>query len=193
MFSAGVSCNQKKSRNMRVKYLKLKNWFFLTIVGLLGFNACRSTKTVVPDKKMEPRVPIRDEIILMYGVPTANFQIKGKVTDRNGKPVEGAQILWLDRGMEATPDSIEGSPESVRNYIQQNAVHSGSDGSFSLSSKNLPTDTIRLQVRDTDGQRNKKYKSQLKSIPVSKEEYKEGKGWFTGKVDKSVTIQMEEE
>ncbi|KWW27701.1 MAG: Uncharacterized protein AUK63_1016 [bacterium P3] len=179
---------------MRIRLLKLQNWLVLSLLSLLGFGACRSTKDLKPDRPVahQPGAPARSEIVLMYGVPTANYQIKGRVVNGQGHPVQGIQLLRLERGMEATPDALHGDPDAVRAYIRDNAVTSVSDGTFHIRFSERPADTLRLLVRDVDGAENGVYRNQIFSLSIAPEDYSGGQGWFSGTVSKEVTVRMEE-
>lgn len=71
---------------MKLRYLKLKNWIFLSLLGALGFNSCNTTKEVKKEPKA-PRHP-RNEIMLLYGVYTADFEPSGSNVQNEGKPIE---------------------------------------------------------------------------------------------------------
>lgn len=68
---------------MKLRYLKLKNWIILSLMGALGLSGCHSVKeattkgerkqgnsAVEPDRRV--RRP-RNEIMLLYGVPPVNY------------------------------------------------------------------------------------------------------------------------
>ena len=178
---------------MRIRLLKLQNWLVLSLLSLLGFGACRSTKDLKPDRPVaQPGAPARSEIVLMYGVPTANYQIKGRVVNGQGHPVQGIQLLRLERGMEATPDALHGDPDAVRAYIRDNAVTSVSDGTFHIRFSERPADTLRLLVRDVDGAENGVYRNQICTLLVKPENFEGGVGWNSGTATLHVNIPMEE-
>lgn len=59
---------------MKIKYLKFKNWLLVSLMSLLGLNACRSGKEVVSDKTDVEGPTPRNEIMLLYGVPPRDYQ-----------------------------------------------------------------------------------------------------------------------
>ena len=83
---------------MKKKYLRLKSCLFLALSGMLGLQSCRTmrqhytfpesnhqqpeeqTEKEVPEVEpaepdtLGPRPEIREEIRLLYGVPTTNFR-----------------------------------------------------------------------------------------------------------------------
>lgn len=57
----------------------MKSKLFLSLLTLLGFGSCSDGDGLidVPD---------------MYGVPLANYQFKGSVTDAEGNPIKGIEV-----------------------------------------------------------------------------------------------------
>ena len=188
---------------MKIRFLKLQNWFLVSLMSLLGFSGCRSTQELKTEEtpadpqpaerpQVNPRPTPRSEIVLMYGVPTANFQIKGKVVDSKNAPVKGIQVLRLERGMDATADSIIGDATAIKNYTGNNAVTTAADGSFSINFSDRPYDEVRLLVRDVDGTANGSYHNKIYTITVKPENYEGGAGWDSGTAKLNVRIPMEE-
>lgn len=144
---------------MKIKYLKLKNWLLVSLAGLLGINlSCE-----------EMRV---DE----YGCPSANFNVKGKVTDPQGNPIPGIQVTgnW------------------------DNDITNAS-GDYSLSATAdppYPENTIQIVFADVDSSENGSYQND--TVPVTFQ-YSELTGgddhWFEGSATKTlnVTLQPAEE
>ena len=65
---------------MKTKLQRLTHYLIATLLGLLGFSACSDDE----DEK--------DETLLMYGVPTADYIVKGTLTDEACNPIEGLHI-----------------------------------------------------------------------------------------------------
>ena len=64
---------------MKIKYLKLKNWLIVSLMGALGFSSCHSHKQLAqPEEEQPPQPQPREEIRLMYGVPTMGYRIMGQ-------------------------------------------------------------------------------------------------------------------
>ena len=179
---------------MKNRMLKLKNWLLMSLLSWLGFSGCRSAKEVsggvVPNLEPEPRP--RSEIALMYGVPTANYHVVGRVVDTKDTPLRGIQILRLERGMDATPDSVVGDPDAIRRYTDMNAVTTAVDGTFQMDFTDRPYDELRLLVRDVDGEANGSYRNQIYTVDVNSAGFRGGKGWNAGSATLNVTIPMEE-
>lgn len=188
---------------MKIRFLKLQSWVLVSLLWLLGFGGCRSTKEFEGFKGFkgfkesegfegfEGQVGMRSEIALMYGVPTANFHIKGRVVDADSIPIKGIQLLRLEHGMEATSGGIVGDSTAIERYTKEKAVVSSADGSFAVSFSDRPFDEVRLLVRDVDGEANGSYNNSIFSVTVKPEDFKGGSGWDRGTVTKEVTIRME--
>ncbi|MCR4660345.1 MAG: radical SAM-associated putative lipoprotein [Bacteroidales bacterium] len=161
---------------MKTKFLKFKSWLLGALLGSLGLGGCHCAKntatpepepatptapTPLPDTTAVRRPQPRDEIRLMYGVPTVDFHVRGQVISPNGKPVEGVEVMLLEEGMDATPDTIYGNPESIRRYSEKNAIRTDNDGRFELKTSRIPRGNLKMLVRDVDGKRNGTYKNQL--------------------------------
>ena len=73
---------------MKIKYLKLKNWFLVSLAGLMGVNMSSCG--------------------LEYGCPEANYTVKGKVTDPSGEPIPGIKVTgnWDNDITSASGDYI---------------------------------------------------------------------------------------
>ena len=65
---------------MKTKLQRLTHYLIASLLGLLGFSACSDDE----DEK--------DETLVMYGVPTADYIVKGTVTDEAGNPIEGLLV-----------------------------------------------------------------------------------------------------
>ncbi|MBR1850433.1 MAG: radical SAM-associated putative lipoprotein [Bacteroidales bacterium] len=177
---------------MKMRFFKIQSYLMGLLLGALGFGGCRTAHNVAakqpadgsaaptkggrvvvlppePDtivvRPPEPREPIA----LMYGVPTMNFRVRGQVLAK-GKPVRDIQVLVLDEGIEATPDTIYGPPDRVSRYVESQAVRTLPDGTFEVSGQGRPLPTVRLLVRDTDGSNNGSYKNQLLEVPTHSDE-----------------------
>ena len=179
---------------MKVKYLKLKNWLLVTVMGAFGFSSCNSHKEAVKITEQEPpEVLDRGEMRLMYGVPTMNFHIQGQVKNADGRPVKDIRINMLERGMEVSNGELQGDPEHVKAWLENSSVSTDKDGCFELNDSGLPQEEVRLLVRDVDGSANGEYKSQVLEMKVQQGDVdREGAGgWNQGTFRKEVRIELE--
>ena len=179
---------------MKVRYLKLKNWLLVTVMGAFGLSACHCHKEVTKTAPEEaPEVKPREEIRLMYGVPTMNYMIRGQVKDADGRPVKNIRVNMLERGMEVKEGELQGDPERVQQWLEQSAVKTDKNGNFVISNSGLPQEEVKLMVRDVDGQENGEYKSQLLEMKVQQADVDRtgAGGWNQGTYNKEIEIKLE--
>lgn len=177
---------------MKIKFLKLKNWLLMSVMGLLGFGGCKSTAPAA--KPEEPARPApREEIRLMYGVPTMNYMIQGEVRDAEGNPIGDIRVNMLERNMAISGDSIHGDPERVQQYLDNTAVVTDSQGRFSIQNSGIPQEEVRLLVRDVDGETSGDFQNRVVVLPVDAEsvDRTNAGGWNQGTFNKTVNIQLE--
>lgn len=184
---------------MKVKYLKLKNWLLVTVMGAFGLSACHCHKEAAKtadesEQPAQPAVRDRGEIRLMYGVPTMNFMIRGQVKDADGRPVQDIRVNMLERGMEVKDGELQGDPERVQQWLEQSAVKTDKDGNFVISNRGIPQEEVTLMVRDVDGAENGEYKNQVLEMKVQQADVDRtgAGGWNQGTVNKEVEIKLEE-
>lgn len=178
---------------MRIKYLKLKNWLLVTVMGAFGLSACHCHKEVEKtDVKETPEVNPREEIRLMYGVPTMNFMIRGQVKNADGRPVKNIRVNMLERNMEVKDGELQGDPERVQQWLDGTAVTTDKEGRFEINNSGIPQEEVKLMVRDVDGSKNGEYKDQVLEIKVQQGDVdREGAGgWNQGTFKKRVDIKL---
>lgn len=179
---------------MKIHYLKLKNWLLVTVMGAFGLSSCHCHKEAVKDAEHEASaMKPREEIRLMYGVPTMNYMIRGQVKDADGHPVKDIRVNMLERGMEVKDGELQGDPERVKVWLEESAVKTDKEGRFEIRNKGIPQEEVRLMVRDVDGSENGEYKNQLMDIKVQQGDVnREGAGgWNQGTFDKQLEIKLE--
>lgn len=129
------------------KFLSVTSRICIAGLSLLGFG-CSSDEE-------EP---------CMYGTPTAEFEVKGMVTDPEGKPVKDVKMIITDKD----------TPSGLSSYgISQ----TGENGQYSLEGKytGFPNDKFKIVCKPTDSA----YESD--STVVTLKKVAEGEGWETGK------------
>ena len=120
---------------MKVKIINKINLLLTTLVGMLGFSCCLTSCN-------------------MYGVPSADFFIEGRVINEEKKPLEDIQVMLKDYW------------ESVYIYTQ-------ADGTFQHRYDGEPTELVSITVKDTSGV----YQSVTLNVTPS---YTGGKKWYRG-------------
>lgn len=179
---------------MKIRFLKVKNWLLVTAMGVLGLSSCHSTKDVAKTEggdAAEQPAP-RNEIALMYGVPTMDFVVKGRVIDQQGKPVEGMQVVLLNSSIDITPDNMMEDNKNVRSYLNDVADTTNVNGEFQTSVKDVPMEKQRLIVRDIDGSKNGVVKDQMVELEFTEaDQVAKREGWYQGSRVKDVDITVE--
>lgn len=117
---------------MRIKFLKLRNWLFAALGGLVGINlfGCRGP------------------FVCEYGTPEAEYRVRGCVTDEEGKPIED---ITVKLAYSSGTTNIEGDydisyssfpdPEDVEIFFKdehRDEDDSFNDTSFIISFKDVP-------------------------------------------------------
>ena len=116
---------------------------------------------------------------LMYGSPSADWSVKGKVVDEDRKPISGLQVV-LGNYFENTNEVIYD-----QNYWPLDTLQTAGDGTYHLESNGFPIQQLEIHVQDIDGElRGGEYEDA--HIIVNKIEYKDGKNWYAGHADISV-------
>ena len=223
---------ETKTKNclpMKIRYLKLKNWLIVTMMGLLGLSACRHSKdlandggkdkdskdrdrevhvlmygaperimndsvvnvlrrddsvVVIPSKnnQNEPREPQ----VTVYGVPTVDFCVKGRVTDASGKPIKGLQVMLIDSRIDTDnlPDNAYWRGELARMSDTTDAT-----GGFEVNGSDRPWEKIRVMVRDIDGAKNGTFERQLVDVEFGEPEGGTSK-WKLGTRTAEIVVKM---
>lgn len=180
---------------MKIRFLKLKDWLLMTAMGLFGLTACHTPKeaaqqTPAPDgdDAIEQPKP-RGEMALMYGVPTMDFVLKGRVIDPDGKPVKGMQVILVNQTVDIAPDHMDEDNPYVQDYIQQASDTTDVEGVFECRVKDVPVDKQRVIVRDIDGGQNGSFEDQMVEVEFTPDDQTaERKGWYMGTRTKDVDI-----
>lgn len=148
---------------MKKKYVKVSNWLLSGLLSFIGFNSCN-------DHLFEKEPPL----ILEYGTPTAAFEIKGKVIDKNTQaPLPEMRIAT---------DS-----EELNILFKLDTLKTNQDGKFQVTfGSGNNQGTYRLITRDTL----QNYANDTTLVTFKPQDLQDGKGWFIGKATKEVTIEM---
>lgn len=179
---------------MKVKFLKLKNWLLVTVMGAMGLSSCHCHKQLTePEKEPEPAVRDRGEMKLMYGVPTMDFQIRGQVKDAQGKPVKDIRVNMLERNMEVKNGELQGDPDAINKWLESTSVKTDKNGRFEIKNNGIPQERVLLMLRDTDGKENGEFKSRMVEMLVTPYDVDKSNasGWNQGTFNKEVEIRLE--
>lgn len=178
---------------MKIKYLKLKNWFLVTVMSAMGLSSCHSNKELANPQPDNPPVRDQEPIRLMYGVPSMNYMIRGQVRDAEGRPVRDIRVNMLERGMEVKDGELQGDPENTRRYLDNTSVRTDDEGRFTIMNNGMPQQQVRLLVRDVDGKVNGDFSNQVVDMTVEAADVdrSDASGMYQGTYRKEVKINLE--
>ena len=138
--------------------LKGFNWILAGLLSLLGFSVTSCGAT--------------DE----YGSPYAEYELKGKVSDLNGDPIQGIEInyggIYNNVLSPSYISEIYKSPQTQK------------DGSYDIKFEDSPMGIVRIIAKDIDGPENGSFETD--SIDVKIEGFEGGKSWFHGKAEVNI-------
>lgn len=151
------------------------NKFIVWLLALLGFSGCD-----IIGANMYGPAPVE------YGTPHAEFELKGKVTDEEGTPIQGIEVSA--RWANDAPGEI--SP-----------VETDAKGEYVFNDPYWWPDTGNIEVtaNDIDGDENGgDFTAETETITVKDSDYVGGSGsWYEGKLQKTVdftlTLKSEDE
>lgn len=147
-----------KGKKMTLKLKKVLNRIAAFMLVVLGFSSCGN----------DGDDPIPDE----YGTPFATYQLKGKITDQDGKPLNGIQVQLCLSGVKDNPISPLNTDEDG-NYVYKPLLYYSSYGD------------IKIKITDVDGQANGGEFNTDSVMPTEMQlkQTKEGDGWDAGTYD----------
>lgn len=120
---------------MKVKLNHWYNWMTGVFLSLLGFSSC--SKNEIDD-------PGND--ICLYGTPTTHYIIKGKVTDTDGKPINGVKVEANDTYGDRRRPLTEPVYTDEKGEYSANGVGISSDGQGNI--------LLEVTFEDVDGDAN---------------------------------------
>ena len=86
-----------------------------------------------------------DDVVCMYGVPTVSYELKGKVTDPAGKPVEGIEVTF---------SNVNPSDSTLVGYSFGPVVSTDATGQWTASFQDDPASILKIAFTDIDGAAN---------------------------------------
>ena len=86
-----------------------------------------------------------DDVVCMYGVPTVSYEMKGKVTDEAGMPVEGIEVSF---------ERVSPADSTMAGYAFGPVATTDSSGQWRACFQDDPAAIIKVLYRDVDGPEN---------------------------------------
>jgi len=149
----------------RKAFIKKMNWTLAGIIGLLGFAGC--------EKGNENE----DIIMLEYGVPPANYTVKGAVVNKaTGKPIAGIRV---GMGYDTEPRIVPMYGVPTTPYVTKSSVLTNAKGEFILTDRfhdrefqiDNNSRTLPVFVTDVDGEKNGLFQSEFLQVDFPRGTY----------------------
>ncbi|MDR1114853.1 MAG: radical SAM-associated putative lipoprotein [Tannerella sp.] len=153
------------------KFIKGTNWALAGLMSLFGFSSCN----IIGIGGME------------YGTPYAEFVVSGKVTDPDGRGLQGANVTVskVDMHYRATSDFIPDRnviTEDIRKTLQTSA-----NGDFGYSYRGTPgNDSINIHIKFEK----ERFEAESVKVTFFESDLKGGKGWSEGRAEKRINIKL---
>lgn len=139
---------------MKRKILSFINRCLAAVMALLGFQACGSA-------------------VCKYGVPYADFEVSGKVTDTKQEPLKDMQV------------AIEISNQGYTELID--TLYTNESGEYHWKAGTFPSDSAKVVVNDTTG----RYASDSTKVALSYDRTKAGH-WYAGVATAEADFELKE-
>ena len=130
------------------------------MLSLLGFSACGNAP------------------LDMYGSPTVDFMVKGKVTDSEGTPIKGIVV----------------SSTGLHSFVDGTGLSAVTDENGAFVTNTIKEFGVRgtLVFTDVDGAENggdfATYEKDLSKLPQT--QLKEGEGWYRGEYEVTAEVKL---
>ena len=120
-------------KKIRLRVLARVNVLLGAVLALFG---CGSKRAVA----------VENQIVCLYGVPTATYKVSGKVTNEKHKPLQDVQVV------------VKG----YKNYPITDTLRTDHKGRYAADYTGYPADSLNIVVTDPSGE----YKADSNQIEV---------------------------
>lgn len=149
---------------MKIRFYRWYNGLLASLLAFLGYGCSSGEPENYP---------------VMYGSPTVEFQLKGNVTDEDGKAVQGIKVKVQEH-----------------NWLNIDSVRTDANGKYQLplildgfTQKDL--NRCKLIVEDTDGAENGEFENDTINLNGAEaKKIKDGEGWFNGAYEVNVDVKL---
>lgn len=111
------------------------------------------------------------EVVTLYGVPYATYDISGKVVDQNNRPVPDASVI------------VKG----YRNAAIADTLQTNKQGKFQIVTSNYPADAINIVVQSP----NESYPTDSVQHTVEYRKEQSERGFYLGECEIETTITIQ--
>lgn len=145
------------------------------LLALLGFSACSDENG--------------DEIRSEYGSPIVDYQVKGQVTDAEGNPIEGIQVVT-----QPTYGGLTIKEGDAVSHAMADTVYTDADGNFESHLLQNVSLEGKLLFEDVDGENKGTFqKDSVNLDEAEKVQLEEGDGWYDGRYELTLNKQLAKE
>lgn len=145
-------------KKLNRRLIKGTNWALSGLMALIGFSGCEKFGAVE------------------YGVPHADYEFSGKVTNEQGEPIPDIQVKIHEKMENKFSHGLD-------------STRTDANGKYKMSFSNFPTKEYHLIATDKDGKENGSYLSDTTRVEITNDDfYKKGKDWYNGTARKEVDI-----
>ncbi len=147
-------------KQIQNKWFGLWQKIFGSILLMLGFSACDSP------------------FAAMYGMPNADFSIKGTVTDEDGKPIPSATVIVRDLGNNGVRQDYEGFYD---NESYNHVMTSDAEGNYSMTTNGFASETLfRIVAKEAS--------HEADSVEVTLTPPGSDEDWYEGEAEVTVNL-----
>ena len=161
---------------MKTRLLVCVNSLLAVIIAMLGFSSCEGSSEM------------REE----YGCPSVHFHVIGKITDENGKPIQGIKISVKDSNGAYPIEAKKGTLTDLSSYFY---THSDQNGDYATCVyENVAiSSAMKVIITDEDGAANggefRTDSVEAKSMQMKKVEKGDG-NWYSGAYELTANKQL---
>ena len=156
---------------MKIRFYRWYNGLLASLLAFLGYGCSLEDPIDMYGTPVE------------YGAPTVEFQLKGNVTDEDGKAVQGIKVKVQE---------LLGNNE----WFNLDSVKTDVNGKYQLpiritASNEKGLEYCRLTVEDTDGAENGEFKNDTINLNGAEaKKIKDKDGWFNGAYEVNVDVKL---
>ena len=158
------------------------------VIAMYGVPA-RDMRTETGEVNEQPQP--REAQVTVYGVPTVDFAVKGRVVDANGKPVKGLRVTLINSDID--PDNLPDTPH-WKEQMARVSDTTDAEGNFNVRTTDRPWEKVRVLVTDIDGKENGNFEQQLLDVEFGEpvQGNKPVSSWNLGEKNAEVTVKMKD-
>lgn len=152
---------------MKIKFISVYSRILSFLLVLLGFSSCDNSND--------------DDgggMVAMYGTPSANFVVKGKVVDDENKAVSGLKVAI---------GSVYNWSGTDKTYYAD-SINTDVDGAFKVSIMEFPKDqNFVIKYEDVDNEEDGLLKSVTDTVRFKNPSFTNGdNNWYSGEATKDL-------